>query len=266
MLDADARDRYLRHILLKEVGAQGQQKLLAARLLVVGAGGLGSPVIQYLAAAGVGVLGIVDDDRVALSNLQRQTIYRDEDVGASKVERAAAFVRALNPQVRTVAHGEKLNADNAGDIVAAYDLVIEGVDSFEARYAINAACIARQKPLISAAIGRFEGQLALFKPSAGAALPCYRCLVPEAPPRDAEINCAEEGVLGPLAGVIGSAAALEAIKEILGLGESLAGRLFIFDGLSMSARTVRLPRDPDCPDCGRIVRQTGRSGGEILSP
>ncbi len=254
MLDADARDRYLRHILLKEVGAQGQQKLLGARVLVVGAGGLGSPVIQYLAAAGVGTIGVADDDCVALSNLQRQTIYRDEDVGALKAGRAAAFARALNPEIRIVAHVEKLGADNAVARIGAYDLVVEGVDTFASRFAINAACIERRRPLVSAAIGRFEGQLSVFKPWAGAGFGCYRCLVPEAPPRDAAVNCAEEGVLGPLAGVIGSMAALEAIKEILALGDSLAGRLFIYDGLGVTARTVNLPRDPHCPDCGHIER------------
>lgn len=254
MLDADARERFLRHILLKEVGAQGQQKLLASRVLVAGAGGLGSPILQYLAASGVGVIGVADDDRVSLSNLQRQTIYRDEDVGASKVERAAAFMQALNPMVKTVAHGEKLGAANAASIISGYDLVIEGVDSFASRHAINAACIALRKPLVSAAIGRFEGQLAVFKPWAGAALPCYRCLVPEAPLLDEQANCAEEGVLGPLAGVIGSMAALEAIKEILSIGDGLAGRLFIFDGLGAEARAVALPRDPECSDCGAIAR------------
>lgn len=255
MLDGDARDRFLRHILLREVGAQGQQKLLAARVLVVGAGGIGSPVLQYLAAAGIGVIGVADDDRVSLSNLQRQTIYRDEDIGASKVERAAAFMHAQNPMTRTVAHGEKLTADNAAAIISAYDLVIEGVDSFASRHAINAACIADKKPLVSAAIGRFEGQLSLFKPWAGATFPCYRCFVAEAPPREEQANCAEEGVLGPLAGVIGSMAALEAIKEILSIGESLAGRLFLYDGLSARARTIALPRDPDCADCGAIERR-----------
>lgn len=254
MLDADARDRYLRHILLKEVGAQGQQKLLAARVLVVGAGGLGSPIIQYLAAAGIGTIGVADDDRVALSNLQRQTIYRDEDVGAAKAERAADFARALNPEIRIVAHNEKLGAANAAAHVGDYDLVVEGVDSFAGRFAINAACIEKKKPLVSAAIGRFEGQLAVFKPWAGAGLGCYRCLVPEAPPRDAAANCAEEGVLGPLAGVIGSMAAMEAIKEILAIGDTLAGRLFIFDALGATARTVKLPRDPHCSDCGQIER------------
>lgn len=254
MLDADARERYLRHILLKEVGAQGQQKLLSARVLVIGAGGLGSPIIQYLAAAGVGLIGIADDDRVALSNLQRQTIYRDEDVGELKVKRAAEFARALNPEIRVASHAERLGADNAADRVAAYDLVIEGVDGFASRFAINAAAIAARRPLVSAAIGRFDGQLSVFKPWADAAFPCYRCLVPEAPPRNAEVNCADEGVLGPLAGVIGSMAALEAVKEIAGFGDSLAGRLLIYDGLKPSMRIVGLPRDPECPDCGGIER------------
>ncbi len=254
MLDADARERYLRHILLKEVGAQGQQKLLAARVLIIGAGGLGSPIIQYLAAAGVGMLGVVDDDDVALSNLQRQTIYRDEDVGASKVARAGQFARALNPEIRVVTHRERLTAENAAGLVRAYDIVVEGVDNFDSRFAINAACIAARRPLVSAAIGRFEGQLSVFKPWAGAEFPCYRCLVPEAPPRAGQVNCAEEGVLGPLAGIIGSMAALEALKEIVGIGDSLAGRLLIYDGLSSTARTIGLPRDPECPDCGGIDR------------
>jgi len=254
MLDADARERYLRHILLKEVGAQGQQKLLSARVLIVGAGGLGSPIIQYLAAAGVGLLGIVDDDAVALSNLQRQTIYRDEDVGEAKVARAAAFARALNPEISIVAHREKLTQENAAARLAAYDVVVEGIDNFSGRFALNAACIAARKPLVSAAIGRFEGQLSVFKPWADENLPCYRCLVPEAPPREAQINCAEEGVLGPLAGVIGSMAALETVKEILKIGESLAGRLLVYDGLSAAMRTIMLPRDPHCPDCGNLNR------------
>ena len=254
MLDADARERYLRHILLREVGAQGQQKLLRARVLIVGAGGLGAPILQYLAAAGVGVVGVIDDDCVALSNLQRQTIYRDEDVGAAKVDRAAAFARSLNPEIRVIALNEKIDAANVGDHVGAYDVIVEGVDNFETRFALNAACIAARKPLISAAIGRFEGQLAVFKPWAGEALPCYRCLVPAAPPRDEQVNCAEEGVLGPLAGVIGSMAALETLKEILSIGDSLAGRLFLYDGLAATSRTLKLPRDPACPDCGSIAR------------
>jgi adenylyltransferase/sulfurtransferase len=258
MIDADARERYLRHILLKEVGAQGQQKLLAARVLIVGAGGLGSPIIQYLAGAGVGLVGVADDDAVALSNLQRQTIFRDEDVGAPKVERVRAFIRALNPGVRVATHAEKLTDGNAAPIFAGYDIVIEGVDSFNGRFALNRAAIAARRPLVSAAIGRFEGQLSVFKPWAGAELSCYRCLVSEAPPQEEALNCAEEGVLGPLAGVIGSMAALEAIKEIVGIGESLAGRLAIYDGLSATMRTIRLPRDPACPDCGSIARSANR--------
>ncbi len=254
MLDADARERYLRHIFLKEVGAQGQQKLLGASVLIVGAGGLGSPIIQYLAAAGVGLIGIADDDNVSLSNLQRQTIYRDEDIGGLKVARAAAFARELNPEIKVVAHCERLNGENVARRVAAYDFVVEGVDSFASRFALNAACIAARKPLISAAIGRFDGQLSVFRPWSGADLPCYRCLVPEAPPRELQVNCAEEGVLGPVAGVIGSMAALETLKEILGIGESLAGRLLVYDGLAATMRTIRLPRDPQCPDCSKLRR------------
>lgn len=254
MLTREARERYLRHILLKEIGAQGQQKLLAARVLVVGAGGLGSPIIQYLVAAGVGRLGIADDDVVSISNLQRQTIYQSSDVGASKAARAASFARALNPEIEIVAHSERLGADNAVELATPYDLVIEGVDSFAARFVLNAATIRSRRPLLSAAIGRFEGQLSLFKPWAGPSLPCYRCLVPEAPPRESQLNCAEEGVVGPLAGVIGSMAALEAIKEIVGFGEGLAGRLLLFDGLRSHSRVITLPRDPSCKDCGSIVR------------
>jgi adenylyltransferase/sulfurtransferase len=257
MLTAEARDRYLRHILLKEIGAQGQQKLLAAHILVVGAGGLGNPVIQYLAAAGVGHIALADDDAVSLANLQRQTVFRDEDVGAPKVERAADFIGALNPDVEVEVIRLKVTDENAAAIVANRDLIIEGVDSFEARFALNRAAIGVRTPLLSAAIGRFEGQAALFKPWAGPELPCYRCLVPQAPPRDAVLTCAEEGVAGPLAGILGSFLALEALKELLGFGETLAGRLFLFDGLSGTSRTVRLPRDPECPDCGSIARGVG---------
>lgn len=256
MLTAEARDRYLRHILLKEIGAQGQQKLLAANVLVVGAGGLGNPVLQYLAAAGVGRIAIADDDAVSLANLQRQTLYRDEDVGARKIERARDFIAALNPDVRVELLPVKLKEANAAAAFAGRDLVIEGVDSFEARFALNRAAIAARTPLLSAAIGRFEGQATLFKPWAGADLPCYRCLVPEIPPRESVLTCAEEGVAGPLAGIIGSFIALEALKELLGVGDTLAGRLFLFDGLAAAARTVVLPRDPGCPECGAISRAT----------
>lgn len=254
MLNDAQRDRYLRHILLKEVGAQGQQKLLAARILVVGAGGVGAPAIAYLAAAGIGVIGVADDDDVALSNLQRQILFSTADVGAAKTERARAAVARLNPEVRVVEHRMKIIDETARAIVSQYDLVLEGIDNFRGRFALNRACIAEKKPLVSAAIGRFEAQLSVFKPFAGEEFSCYRCLTPEAPPRDAEINCAEEGVLGPVAGVIGAAAALEALKEILGLQPTLAGQLFLYSPLVPDARIIRLPRDPDCADCGRIER------------
>lgn len=255
MLTSAQRERYLRHILLKEIGAQGQKKLLAARVLIAGAGGIGAPLIQYLAAAGVGALGIADDDAVALSNLQRQVIFATADIGAAKTAAAGAAVARLNPDVRVVEHPFRLTAENAADILVGYDLVAEGIDNFAGRYALNRACIALRKPLVSAAIGRFEGQLALFKPYAGAGLPCYRCLVPEAPPREGAINCAEEGVLGPVAGIVGALAALEIVKEILGLGDSLAGRLLVYNALRSEMRTLMLNADPQCPDCSSIARQ-----------
>lgn len=255
MISDVQRQRYLRHILLKEVGAQGQKKLLAARVLVVGAGGIGAPLLQYLAAAGVGTIGVADDDDVALSNLQRQVIYASDDVGRAKTERARAAIARLNPDVSVIAHALRLTDDSAAAIIADYGLVVEGIDNFEGRYAINRAAIAHEKPLVSAAVGRFEGQLATFKPFAGAGLPCYRCLVPEAPPRDEQVNCAEAGVLGAVTGVIGTLAAMEVLKEVLGLGDSLAGRLMHYDGLKARFRTIALPADPHCPDCGGIERK-----------
>ena len=251
-MDQDQRSRYARHILLREVGGQGQQKLLASRVLVVGAGGLGAPVIQYLTAAGVGTIGIADDDAVALSNLQRQVVFRTEDVGRAKTAAAKDFAERLNPGVEIVAHHLRLDDDNAADIASGYDLIVEGVDNFNTRYALNRAAIALEQPLVSAAIGRFEGQLAVFKPyEQPGVLPCYRCLVPQEPPRDAQFNCAEEGVLGAVAGVMGTLAAMEAIKELLSLGASLAGRLMVYDGLAGTFRTVTLKADPACPDCRR---------------
>ena len=247
----DEKERYARHVLLREVGGQGQQKLLSSRVLVVGAGGLGAPILQYLVAAGVGTIGIADDDDVALSNLQRQVIFKTSDVGRRKTDAARDFAEALNSGVNIVTHECRIDERNAGEIIANYDLVIEGVDNFAARYVVNKACIAGQKPLVSAAIGRFEGQLATFKPfEAPGILPCYRCLVPAEPPRDAQVNCAEVGVLGAVAGVLGTLAAMEALKELLQIGESLAGRLMLYDGLSGRFRTVALPADPACQDCG----------------
>ena len=251
----EQRERYARHILLREVGGQGQQKLMDARVLVVGAGGLGAPILQYLAAAGVGTLGVSDDDAVSRSNLQRQTIFRTEDIGRPKTECAAEFIKSLNPNVAVNPH-PRITDENAHDIAAGYDLVVEGVDNFAARYVLNRACIAQKIPLVSAAVGRFEGQLSTFKPYENpGVLPCYRCLVPEEPPRDQQVNCAEEGVLGAVTGVLGTLAAMEALKELLSVGEPLAGRLMIYDGLVGAFRTIRLPADPECLDCGTLQRK-----------
>ncbi len=246
-------DRYARHILLREIGGAGQRRLLDAKVLVIGAGGLGSPALLYLAAAGVGRLGVVDDDAVALSNLQRQILFRDADVGRPKVEVAAREIPALNPDVRIDAHATRLTAGNAAGLVADYDLVLDGCDNFETRLAVSDACVAAGKTLVSAAVGEFDGQIATFKPHVrgpgGERGPCYRCLVPEPPP-DGGRRCTEMGVAGALTGVIGAWAALEAIKEIAGFGESLAGRLLLFDGLRGETRRVRLAADPACPACG----------------
>jgi adenylyltransferase/sulfurtransferase len=248
----EQRERYARHILLREVGGQGQQKLMDARVLVVGAGGLGSPILQYLAAAGVGMLGISDDDDVSLSNLQRQVMFQTDDVGRSKTDRAAAFIERLNPDVAVNTH-PRVDEGNADETVSNYDLVVEGVDNFAARYVVNHACIARKIPLVSAAVGRFEGQLSTYKPfEQPGVLPCYRCLVPEEPPRDQQVNCAEEGVLGAVTGVLGTLAAMEVLKELLGVGESLAGRLLLYDGVGGTFRTIRLPADPACADCSKL--------------
>ena len=236
-------DRYARHLVLREVGGPGQQKLKAAKVLIVGAGGLGAPAALYLAAAGVGVIGLADLDTVALSNLQRQVLYAAADVGRLKVDAAAGALAALNPHVQIDAHAVSIGPDNAADAVSGYDLVLDGTDNFETRFAVNAACVEAGKPLVSGAIGRWTGQVGVF-----AGQPCYQCLVPEAPP-DAE-TCQAVGVIGALAGVIGSMMALEAIKHIVGAGESLAGRLLIYDALAADTRTVRLPADPTCPVCG----------------
>jgi molybdopterin/thiamine biosynthesis adenylyltransferase len=253
-LSADERERYARHILLKEIGGPGQQRLKAARVAIVGAGGLGAPAALYLAAAGVGRLRLIDHDAVALSNLQRQVLYRSDDAGKPKVERAAAVLAALNPHVEIETREERLSGANARALLAGADLVLDGADDFATRFAVNAACHELAATLISGAVGRWDGQVATFKSGLtrhlppDQRLPCYRCLVPEAPP-GAE-TCAQVGIVGALTGVIGSMMALEAIKEIAQAGEGLAGRLFIFDGLSAQARAIVLPRDPACPVCG----------------
>ncbi len=248
MFSDDEVERYARHLVLREIGGRGQQRLKAAKVLVVGAGGLGGPAALYLAAAGVGTLGLIDADHVSLSNLQRQVLFSTQDVGVSKTDRGAQHLAALNPEIELVSHPFALTVDNAEALIGQYDLVLDGVDDFSVRYLINAACLSTSKTLVSGAIGRWTGQVAVFHGQ-----PCYRCLVPDIPP-GAE-TCSAVGVVGALAGIIGSMMALEAIKEITGAGETLSSRLFVYDGLSAEARTVRLSADPDCPACG-----TGAAG------
>jgi molybdopterin/thiamine biosynthesis adenylyltransferase len=257
-------ERYARHLVLREIGGPGQQKLKAASVLVVGAGGLGAPAALYLAAAGVGRLGLIDADVVALSNLQRQVIYGTSDVGRGKVVAAGQRLAFLNPYVTIEPHPLMLDAANANDLVRDYDLVLDGTDSFETRFAVNAACYAEGKPLVSGAIGRWTGQLALFEAGLtrgrplGERKPCYRCLVPDIPP-DAE-TCQAVGVMGALAGAVGSMMALEAIKQITGAGETLSGRLLIYDALSAEMRTVGLGPDPECEVCGNSFSQREKEG------
>ncbi len=247
-------ERYARHLVLREIGGPGQQALNASSVLVVGAGGLGAPAALYLAAAGVGRLGLADADVVSLSNLQRQVLYRTWDVGRRKVVAAGQWLTALNPHVALEPHPAMLDASNAAEMVRDYDLVLDGTDSFETRFQVNAACYAEGKPLVSGAIGRWTGQVALFEAglTRGRPLqerkPCYRCLVSETPP-EAE-TCSAVGVVGALAGVIGSMMALEAVKRITGAGETLSGRLMIYDALAAEMRTVGLPPDPECEVCG----------------
>jgi len=239
----NALRRYSRHLLIPEVGLAGQQRLARARVLVVGAGGLGSPVLQYLAAAGVGRIGIVDDDEVDLTNLQRQTIFTEADVGKPKAAVAAAFARALNPQVGADPIGVRFDASNARELVRLYDVVVDCTDTFGARYLINDACRLEGRPDVYASIFRFDGQVSVFAPGG----PCYRCIFPEAPPEGSVPTCAEGGVLGVLAGIVGTWQANEALKLVLGIGDSLAGRLLLIDALGARTREVALSVDPACP-------------------
>ncbi len=239
----DEIERYARHLVLSEVGGPGQQRLKAARVAIVGMGGVGGPAALYLAAAGVGTLRLIDDDVVGLSNLQRQIAFATPDVGRAKVEAGAGVLTALNPHVHVEPAAERLTGDNAARLIGGCDVVIDGTDDFAARFAVNAACVAAGVPLVSGALGRWNGQVGVFT-----GRPCYRCLTPEAPP-DAE-TCARVGVVGALAGVVGSMAALEAIKLITGAGDPLTGRLLIYDGLTGAARTVAVAADPTCPACG----------------
>jgi adenylyltransferase/sulfurtransferase len=241
--------RYARHLILDEVGEEGQLRLLGARVLVVGAGGLGSPVLLYLAAAGVGTIGIVDDDRVDLTNLQRQIVHATERVGALKVDSARATLAAVNPEPRLETHPERLTAANAASLVSGYDLVADGSDNFATRYLLTDCCFRLEKPLVAAALSPFEGQLSTFRPYLGAGHPCYRCLFREPPPPGLVPRCEEAGILGAVAGVVGTLQAVEVLKELLGLGDSLDGTLLIYDALKARFHSIRIAKDPDCPTC-----------------
>lgn len=248
VLDSKARQRYARHLRLPEVGSAGQRKLLDARVLCIGAGGLGSPASLYLAAAGIGTLGLVDDDRVEVSNLQRQILHTTARVGVPKVSSAAATLSALNPDTKVIAHETRLTAANALEILAPYDVIVDGSDNFATRYLVNDAALRLAKPVVHGAVLRFEGQISVFR-----GVPCYRCLFPQPPKAGESPSCAEAGVLGVLPGVIGSLQATETIKLILGIGESLVGRLLVYDALSMRFEELRVSADPRCSVCGAGV-------------
>jgi molybdopterin/thiamine biosynthesis adenylyltransferase len=242
--------RYARHIVLAEIGGVGQARLIGAKALVIGAGGLGAPLMQYLAAAGVGTLGIIDDDTVDLSNLQRQVIHRTADIGTAKVESAARALGDINPEVRVVMHPRRLAEDNAAQIIAGYDIVADGSDNFATRYLVNDTCYRLRKTLVSAAILRFDGQISTYKAWQGTGHPCLRCLFPVAPSEDAVPSCAQAGVLGALAGTLGALQATEVVKEILGIGRSLSGRLVTYDALDGSFDEIAIAKRADCPTCG----------------
>lgn len=243
-------ERYARHLVLDEVGEEGQQKLLQSRVLVIGAGGLGSPLLLYLAAAGVGALGVVDNDTVDLSNLQRQIVHATESIGAPKVESARRTLGHINPEVKIETHALRLDDSNAAALVAQYDLVADGSDNFATRYLLNDVCYRLKKPLIGAALSPFDGQLSTFKAYLGPPHPCYRCLFREPPPPDSVPRCETAGILGAIAGVMGTLQATEVLKELLGIGESLSGTLLVYDALRAGFHSIKLPRDPDCPTCG----------------
>jgi molybdopterin/thiamine biosynthesis adenylyltransferase/rhodanese-related sulfurtransferase len=246
-LSAEQRNRYQRHLLLPEVGDEGQQKLLNSKVLLLGAGGLGSPAALYLAAAGVGTLGIIDMDVVDASNLQRQILHNMDRVGERKVDSAKKTLTALNPDVNVVTYDVRLGADNVLDVIDGYDLIVDGTDNFPTRYLVNDASLLKRIPVVHGSIFRFEGQATVFYPYEG---PCYRCLIPEPPPPELAPSCAEAGVLGVLPGIVGSIQAIEAIKVLLGLGDPLIGRLLAYDSLEQSFRTFKVNRDPKCPSCG----------------
>lgn len=250
MTEAQIR-RYARHIVLPEIGGVGQSRLIAARVLVIGAGGLGAPALQYLAAAGIGTLGVVDDDTVDLSNLQRQIIHRTNDIGVSKVDSARRTLGDINPEVTVCAHKERLTAANAERIVAGYHVVADGSDNFATRYLLNDICYRLEKILVSAAILRFDGQISTYKAWQGRGHPCLRCIFPAAPSEESVPSCAQAGVLGALAGTLGALQATEVVKEILGIGRSLSGRLLTYDALDASFDEMAITKRSDCPTCGK---------------
>ncbi len=269
-LSPDEIDRYARHLVLKDVGGPGQQKLKRARVLVIGAGGLGAPLIQYLAAAGIGTIGIVDDDAVSLSNLQRQVIHGTPDLGRPKVESAAEAIGRLNPHVIVEPHLLRLTVGNARDLIRGYDVVADGSDNFDTRYAVSDACFFERKPLVTAALGQFDGSLTTIRAHEtgpdGRPNPTYRCLFPSPPPPGAIPTCAEAGVLGALAGVMGSLMAMEVIREIVGFGESLVGRLLMVDALSMRFDTVRYEWDEGNSAHRRNESIAGSNGKPYSAP
>lgn len=250
-LSGDEIERYARHLVLRDIGGPGQQRLKNARVLAVGAGGLGAPLLQYLAAAGVGVIGVVDDDRIALSNLQRQVIHSTEDVGRLKTDSAHEAIRRLNPNVLVETHSLRLDETNARTLIARYDIVADGSDNFATRYLVSDSCFYEKRPLVTAALGGFDASLTTLRPFEagpdGRPNPTYRCLFPEPPPSGSAPGCEEAGVLGALAGVVGAMMALEVVREIVGFGEGLVGRLILIDARAMRFETLRYAQDPDNP-------------------
>jgi molybdopterin/thiamine biosynthesis adenylyltransferase/rhodanese-related sulfurtransferase len=262
-LTAEQKVRYSRHLLIPEVGAEGQAKLLASKVLFIGAGGLGSPAMLYLAAAGVGTIGIVDFDVVDASNLQRQVVHATDRIGQKKTESAALTIRGLNPDVRVIGYDEMLTEDNVDRLIAGYDIVLDGTDTFETRYTLNDAAVRARIPVVHASVFRFEGQLTAFVPYEG---PCYRCLYPTPPPPELAPGCSVAGVLGVVPGTLGLLQATEAIKLILGIGEPLVGRLLIYDALDGTFQELKLRRDPACPACGDAVRAAARVSSPPSAP
>jgi molybdopterin/thiamine biosynthesis adenylyltransferase/rhodanese-related sulfurtransferase len=256
-LTAEQKVRYSRHLLIPEIGAEGQARLLAAKVLLIGAGGLGAPAALYLAAAGVGTIGIIDFDTVDLSNLQRQVIHNTKRIGQKKVDSARETIEALNPDVTVVGHDEMLDASNVERIIAGYDVILDGTDTFETRYILNDAAVAADIPVVHASVFRFEGQLTVFKPYDG---PCYRCLYPTPPPPELAPGCSVAGVLGVVPGIMGLLQTNEALKLLLDIGEPLVGRLLLFDSLDATFQELRLRRDPNCPVCSDTAIEARRAG------